>query len=46
MNYEHRERAQSIKTDWKTCPKFKIIVASREGGRTGGVANKRDFSSY
>lgn len=28
------ESLQNIKMDWKICPKFKIIVASRERGRT------------
>lgn len=38
------EREQNIKTDQRTCPKFKITVASREGQRTREVA-KRDFGS-
>ena len=43
---EQIERQQNMKTDWKTCPKFKITVVSREGGKTEGVANMRDFNSY
>lgn len=46
MIYEQIERQQNMKTDWKTCPKFKITVVSREGGKTEGVANMRDFNSY
>lgn len=45
MNTE-KEREQNIKTDWKTCSKFKITVASREEGRTGDVAKKRGFGFY
>ena len=46
MIYEEIEKQQNMKTDWKTCPKFQIIVVSREEGKTGGVANMRDFDSY
>lgn len=46
MIYEQIEKQQNMKTDWKTCPEFKIIAVSREGGKTGGVANMRDFYSY
>lgn len=46
MIYEQIDRQQNMKTDWKTCPKFKIIVVSKEGGKTGDVANMRDFNTY